>query len=83
MDILAKSNLSFVKFHVRRFVLVFLLTIFFAFIFGSFGMYLDVLTNKRPLFLIGGLFVAFILLQVTLLKVMRYMGNSFGDKKTQ
>ncbi len=75
---LARS--PFVGFHLRRFVFVFGLTFVFALGSAALGRYLDMTLQTAPLFLISCLVLAFLLLQLVLLKSMKKMTQEYNDK---
>ncbi|MBP7056994.1 hypothetical protein KBB08_00715 [Candidatus Gracilibacteria bacterium] len=71
---------SFATFHVRRFLIVVGLTLLFSGVFALVGRSLDVMLQTGPVFLVVSLLVAFVLLQVVLLKVTRVLIKQHEDK---
>ncbi|MBP6084753.1 hypothetical protein KA517_00750 [Candidatus Gracilibacteria bacterium] len=71
---------SFATFHVRRFVIVVGLTLLFATVFALVGRALDEMLQTGPLFLVVMLVVAFVLLQIVLLKITRALVKQHQDK---
>lgn len=71
---------SFATFHVRRFVIVVGLTLLFATVFALVGRSLDEMLDSGPLFLVLSLVLAFVLLQVVLLKVTKVLIKQHQDK---
>ncbi len=69
----------FVAFHVRRFLIVLVMTLVFAIGFALVGRYVDRLFETSPLFLVISLILAFVLLQVVLLKVTKKLINQHQD----
>lgn len=77
---MAFANSPFVRFHFRRFIIVFFLTILLGFAAAVFGRYLDKLFSSSPLFLIGFLIIAFFVLQIVLFRIMKGMTTAYNNK---
>ncbi len=77
---MAFANSPFVRFHLRRFIIVFFLTILLGFAAAVLGRYLDKLFASSPLFLIGFLIIAFFILQIVLFRIMKAMTTAYNKK---
>lgn len=77
---MAFGQSPFVQFHLRRFIIVVLLTLGFAVGFATVGNFADSYFDTAPLFLVISLIAAFVCLQLVLFRLMKVMVTQYNQK---